>query len=1086
MPQVISANNAASLTFSRGQGPGSLQKLKVSPDGKTVLLSYSTALVLINLSDLKQVWQAEPGRLLWDVTFSKDGSRLISASQGGTVQIYDAASGSLLSKTITQREGVFDIALSEFGEYFAIVDYTGVTSVWDTATGKKVQENNGLANPGGITGIRLSPGGGMLLIDGIGSKLEKQVQQWKVTDGTYKIGLLGLILEMGNWKFTPDASRIFAINYQSLTANRSTILTAWNANNGALIKTYPAVGLITRYVISPDGSTILAATEDHQLHLINVETGTKKGSFTGHTAEIAGMDFSPDGQGVVSIDVDGKIITWDVFNQKQIGTTNSPAFTQYSPVAFSTFGRLAALLSPDMKKVGVLDTSTWKPIQLVGPEQNLLTNLAMSPAGTYVAACDELSGVFIWEVASGKKVQMIEAKTRAPIFKMKFSPDEKSISTLSAGQVFIWSVTTGEKKKEFAGYNDFDYSPVENIIASDSMDYNLYFTDVDSGKKLSVVKGEYNNSIKYSPDGKYLAIGGQKNQTKDRGLNNLVYLVDSKTKERMPVEMPELPGMVTESAFNPNMDLLATRDGQGNVAIWDLRNGKQVALFEEISMAPGSLTFNQDGSLLFVGGKDGTIGVILTSASSSTSAPAAAQPAEVAAPELSAQPYTHTSGAVTVTLPKGWKVEERDNLSLKADHPDGLGSIIISASNSADSSDGSFIKFIDDTEKRLLTALPGLVETERKVDALKDSAFVTHEVEGKFVVEVYYTRADVVDYSVTFITDKNFVEAFLPVYKGVFASIKINKEYMQKQLSAGIAVPELSDQPYAHTSGAMTVTLPKDWKVVEPGTLTLSATDPSGGLGMVLVMVTNTIKPLSDESFINFINATGLNFSASSPGMKETDRKVEAQKSAALLTYLVGSGNSEIKFEMFFTRVDALVTLMTFMTPKIALDTYLPIYQGVAASYKLNKEYALKQVPYQSGPTIKGPAGKFEYMSPASWTNTPSGANVRYTAPDGSASLNTDVIELKAGDKPTDDQIYTLMLTALQKQEKDAKVVRKEKTTVGDWQVTYTLPTKKINGIIKAIRIDDSLQALNVTYETALDAQYKPLAVKLIEKFKKK
>ncbi|HEX7556529.1 MAG TPA: hypothetical protein VF338_07875, partial [Leptolinea sp.] len=321
-PQVISAGNAASLTFKRGYGNGSIQKLTVSPDGKTALLSYSTDLILIKLSDFTTIWQVDPGMFLSDITFTKDGSHLISASQGGTVQIRDAASGSLLSTTIPQREGVYDISLSEYGEYFAILDYKGVTTVWDTASGKQVQDNNGLANPGGINSIRLSPGGGLLLIDGIDSKLNKQVQQWKVTDGSYKIGLLGLVKEMAYWTFSPDANRIFGINTRSLTSNPSTIITAWNANNGALIKTFDSVGILTRYLVSPDGATILASTEDNVIHIMNVESGKEKGRFTGHANGIAAMSFTPDSQGVLSADVSGKLILWDVVNQKQIVSTD--------------------------------------------------------------------------------------------------------------------------------------------------------------------------------------------------------------------------------------------------------------------------------------------------------------------------------------------------------------------------------------------------------------------------------------------------------------------------------------------------------------------------------------------------------------------------------------------------------------------------------------------------------------------------------------------------------------------------------------------------------------------------------------------
>ena len=161
------------------------------------------------MDDLSLIWKVDPGIFLSDITFTKDGSHLISYSPGGSVQTRDVATGGLLNTSIAQRKGVRSMSLSAYGEYFAILDFSGVTTIWDTGTGKQVQDNNGKANPGGINSIVLSPGGGTFLIEGIDSKVRKQVQQWNVTDGKYKIGLLGVLQEMVNWQFSPDAKRSF-------------------------------------------------------------------------------------------------------------------------------------------------------------------------------------------------------------------------------------------------------------------------------------------------------------------------------------------------------------------------------------------------------------------------------------------------------------------------------------------------------------------------------------------------------------------------------------------------------------------------------------------------------------------------------------------------------------------------------------------------------------------------------------------------------------------------------------------------------------------------------------------------------------
>jgi WD40 repeat protein len=900
----------------------------VSPDGKTALLVYSTRMIMVNLSDLESIWYIDPGRYLWDIAFSKDGSHLTSVALGGTVQVWDAASGSLLNTTIAQKEGVIDLALSGFGEYVSILDYKDEITVWDTATGQKVQDNNGLANPGGINTIRMSPGGGVFLIDGIDSKLNKQVQQWRVTDGGYKIGLLGLVPEMSSWKFSPDANRLFGINYRQLTANRSTILTGWNANNGAFIKTYPNIGLITNYVISPDGSTILAATEDNLLHLVDVETGSKKGSFNGHSALVAGMDFSPDGQGVVSIDVTGKLIEWDVVNQQQTKSIDAAAIDPYSPVVFAGDGFLAAYLSPTRDSIAVMDTASWEVLREFGPEKAKLEHLAISVMGTYVAAMDESGKIIIWDTTSGAKVKMIEPRTRSKIFKMRFSPDEKLLATINTGQVFVWDVATGERKMEVVGTNDFAFSPAEKILVSDSTDNNLHFTDAVTGKKTGMVKSEYINAIAFSPDGSHLSIGGQKVQPKERGLNNLITLVEAESKATLPVEMSRIPGMVTEMVFNPNRDLLAGRDEQGNVMLWNLVNGTLIAMFEEISMPHGDLVFNQEGSLLFVGSGDGTIGIVSTSGAGSTDTPAATGPGET-------------------------------------------------------------------------------------------------------------------------------------------------------------TLPELSDKPYTHTSGSMTVMLPKDWKIEETSLTMVTAADPAQR-GQIIILATNTIKPLTDDSFINYINESEAYFAASAPGLTETERLIESQKNTASVTKTVTINGKEFVFITYYNRLGSVVYQVNFFTEQSQLISFIPVYQGVYVSLKINREYVEQQTPYSDINSVVDAGGRFTYSRPTGWSSISSTGGPGSTAPDGSAGFELKNIPLKSGSQNSDDLIYIEMVSLLNKISSDVTPIRKEKSVSGGWQITYEMPSKGLSGILSSILIDNSLQTINVTYNSDMAKQYLPLIQSLAEDLKAK
>ncbi len=927
--QVISRENASLLTLQRMEqiGLGSLQKLAVSPDGKAVLLSYSSQLVLLNAGDFTLIWRTDPGRILSDVVFTNDGKHLVSCSPGGTVMMFDSATGAILKTILPQREGVISMALSGRGEYFAILDYSGVTKVYDTSTGSEVMKNNGASYPGGLNSIGLTPGGGNLLIDGLDSKPRKQVQQWNVTDGKYKIGLLGVIDEMDSWKFSPDAKRVFGINRRSLTSVPANTLTAWNASNGALIKTYPQIGIITDYVVSPDGSSILVATTDYKIHLLETESGNEKGVFSGHASPVAGMDFTPDSQGVISLEASGKIILWDAVDLKPVAQRDGALAYSRSGVGLSPDGRKAALVSPDRKAIWVVDIQSGAMEKALSPEQNDLYAPDLSPASDRAAAVDAQNRIIIWDTASGQKLQMITAKTRTPIHRVRFSPDGKVIASLNEGQVFLWDVASGAKKAEFAGLNDIAWSADGKLVASDSSDNRLYLTDSGTGRKTAALDAEAISSINFSPDGSLIAIGGTRVQPRERGLINMVFQIDAGSKIRLPVEMPKLAGEVVYTAYSPDMSLLAGVDTQGNVYLWNLLDGSQAAYFEEISAVPGTLAFNSEGTLLYVAGSDGAIGVI----------------------------STLEGAAMAETQPQAAQAE--------------LGS------------------------------------------------------------------------------------------------------------DAG-TIPELSAEPYNHSKGSVSAKLPMGWKLQEPSAISFVSSDAKAR-GIIAFSAVNTINPLDDEAFTNYINAYEARNKESIADYKEVSRGIEAAKGTGFVSKTVTISGIAFMFETYYDREGAVIKQTSFFTQTALVDSYLALYQGVYASLKVDSAFIQSQIPYSELYTYTDKDGKFNYAIPAGWWFDPADTAIKYKAPDGSAFMQRFTIPWNDKTMPDDTAIFGAMQTTIENQEGYVTILRRDRVEGGGWQITYSISGIDTTGIVTGIKVDGNMQMVNVEFPTSLADKYRPLAVKI-------
>lgn len=922
--QVINSQNASSLTLRRldNIGLGSLQKLTVSPDGKSVLLSYSTQLVLLNAADFTLIWKVDPGRILSDVVFTKDGKHLVSYSPGGTLMLFDAGTGASLKTILPQREGVVSMSLSTRGEYFAILDYSGVTKVYDAATGTEVMKNNGQSYPGGLNNVLLTPGGGTLLIDGFDSKPRKQIQQWNIKDGKFKIGLLGVIDEMDSWQFSPDAKRVFGINRRSLTSIPANTLTAWNAANGALIKTFDSVGLITRFAISPDGASVLIATTDNKIHLMDTESGKEKGTFTGHSTPITGMDFTPDSQGVISLEANGKIILWDAVKIKPVAERDGTLAYSRSGLMFSPDASKAAVISTDQKAVWIVDVPGGKIEKALNPEPDFLRAPAISPASDLAAAVDAQNRIIVWEISSGKKLQMITAKTREPLIKIKFSPDGKMIASLSVGQIFLWDVASGSKKTEFAGMFDLAWSPDGKFVASDSTDNRLYLTDTGTGKKVAALDAEAISSINYSSDGSLIVVGGIREQPKERGLINLVFQIDTGSKMRLPVEMPKLAGYIVHTAYSPDKSLLAGVDNQGNVYLWNLQDGTRVAYFEEISVFPGSLAFNKEGTLLYVGGSDGAVGMIST--------------------------------------------------------------------------------------------MGGAAPAESPAQATGDAN----------------------------------------------------------------AVPELSTQPYTHSKGSVSAKLPMGWTLKEPTALSFISSDPKAR-GFVAFTSVNTINPLTDDAFTSFINGYESGLAASIADYKEVNRGIEAAKGTGFVSKTVSISGVPYKFETYYDRDGSVIRQTNFVTQTALVDSFLPLYQGVYASLKVDNAFVGKQMPYEESTTFTDKEDKFTYDIPAGWWLDAADTSGKYKAPDGSAFAQLITIPWDDKTMTDDTAIFGSIQTSIENQEGYITMLRRDKTDTGGWQITYSVGGTNMTGLATGIKVNGAMQVMNMEYPTALAARFHPLAVKI-------
>jgi WD40 repeat protein len=125
-----------------------------SPDGKRVAIGYSYGDKGIPLKKLIKIWDVSKGNELVSmeghsqgvlfVSFSPDGSRLVSAGRDGKLNVYAAENGQLLRSILAHRPFIICAALSFDGNHALTVGTERDGEIetlkgWNLTTGKQVQ-----------------------------------------------------------------------------------------------------------------------------------------------------------------------------------------------------------------------------------------------------------------------------------------------------------------------------------------------------------------------------------------------------------------------------------------------------------------------------------------------------------------------------------------------------------------------------------------------------------------------------------------------------------------------------------------------------------------------------------------------------------------------------------------------------------------------------------------------------------------------------------------------------------------------------------------------------------------------------------
>jgi eukaryotic-like serine/threonine-protein kinase len=238
---------------------------------------------------------------VYSVTWSPDAKNVASASDDQSVQVWNAATGTLLF-SYAHNGAANSVAWSPNGSLIASSGEDDVVRVVNAKTGSSILVYQG--HSASVYEVKFSPDSRRVSsVSG-----DKTVRVWDAQTGNTDMIYTGHNAVVWTAVWSPDGSKI-------VSGGADKTVQIWNASTGTVVLTYTGHSAAVRTVAwSPDGRYIASGGDDNTVRVWDAQTGKTLFTFQGHTDRVWAVDWSPTYIRLVSGSKDATARVWDALS----------------------------------------------------------------------------------------------------------------------------------------------------------------------------------------------------------------------------------------------------------------------------------------------------------------------------------------------------------------------------------------------------------------------------------------------------------------------------------------------------------------------------------------------------------------------------------------------------------------------------------------------------------------------------------------------------------------------------------------------------------------------------------------------------
>lgn len=510
------------------------------------------------------------------ITFSNDGSLLVSTSADGTARVWDVETGAELERFDAENhEYLPGASFSPDGGWLVLGtgccldggSHRTAMRLIDTRSWSDVRSLAAGTTDDFMAAPTYSPDG---------TRVVAESAIWDVETGERLVEMPGFD---GIWR--PDGAVV--AQHDPLTNG----VVIADATDGSVLDRLPVPGSVTGYAWSPDATLFATGGFDGVARVFDAESGTELLALAGHRGVVGLVSFSTDGTRLVTGGGDGTARVWDVSAEggAELNAVASNGWT--TDVAYGPDG---ATIVTAGENGWVWDAATLDRIRGL-PDAN--EAIAIAPDGSMLATSSwsdhHEARVDVVDIATGEiRATLPEAEGLA------FSPDGSTVATAAVGPVVrLWEAMTGERSGHplrdpgtpFESSEALGFSPDGALLAVLDGRATARVWRTDDG---TLLKGWQANSgigkaLEWDPRGGVLVTGGADGA--------IVWAGSSFEKVRT------LPGggLVNDLAFSSDGTRMVTVSDRGTLKIWDTGSWQEVLVLPTGDRLVG-VAFAPDGA----------------------------------------------------------------------------------------------------------------------------------------------------------------------------------------------------------------------------------------------------------------------------------------------------------------------------------------------------------------------------------------------------------------------------------------------------------------------------------------------------------